>query len=160
MKRYIVRFVVLTCSCTLSATFGNAGAKSNDGWGVTVRKTKPRVKIEYKATPPNTATDEQICRATIAALMGRDPKTIKAKAENGIVHLSYLRARDHSRWSNRCRIQGKKIVWATATGRWRTHPLDGSITYNILQAKKEVEIIEEYFNKSLSRTKYKFNQLK
>lgn len=75
---------------------------------------------------------QQICRATIGAVMGRDPKTIKvSKVDSGIIHVSYSRSDDGTIWEQRCRIDGQKIVWATNSGRWREHPLDEVITHAV-----------------------------
>ena len=74
----------------------------------------------------------QICRATIGAIMGRDPKIIKMdKAEADVIHVSYIRANDGTAWNQRCRIQGMKVIWATETGRWRDDPLDEVISYTV-----------------------------
>jgi hypothetical protein len=73
---------------------------------------------------------QQICRAAIGALMGRDPKIIKvSKIDSGIIYLIYSRPDDGTIWEQRCRIEGQKLVWATKSGRWREHPLDEVITY-------------------------------
>ncbi len=83
------------------------------------------------AEPPKFNT-QQICRATIGTIMGRDPKIIKVnKVDADVIYLSYTRADDGSVWSQRCRIEGSKVIWATTTGRWREHPLDEVITYAV-----------------------------
>lgn len=72
----------------------------------------------------------QICRAAIGAMMGRAPSIIRVdKVSAGVVHVSYKRPDDGTSWSQRCRIEGAKIIWATASGRWRDHPSDEQVTY-------------------------------
>jgi hypothetical protein len=73
---------------------------------------------------------EQICKAGVAALMGRDPAIMKVtRKENGIVHLYYIRQDDGTMWAYRCTIEGARIIWASDTGRWRTQRDDEKITY-------------------------------
>lgn len=78
------------------------------------------------ADAPTTAA---ICKAGIAAVMGRDPKIIRAKDNGDIVRLSYVRENDGSLWEYRCKIEGSEIIWATKTGRWRTDPADEKLRY-------------------------------
>jgi hypothetical protein len=75
---------------------------------------------------------QQICRAAIGAVMGRDPKIIKVtKIDSGIIHMSYSRPDDGTIWEQRCRIEDQKVIWATKSGRWREHPLDEVITHAV-----------------------------
>ena len=74
----------------------------------------------------------KICRATIAALMGRNPKIIKVDKEDaGIVHVSYIRPDDGTLWEQRCRLEGARVLWATRSGRWRDDPRDETVTYSV-----------------------------
>lgn len=84
-----------------------------------------------------------VCRAAIAAIMGREPEAVKIDRANGDVHnLSYIRASDKSKWSFRCRVQGKEIVWASEPGRWRTEPRDEKVEYVIVNKGRSVVITE------------------
>ena len=83
----------------------------------------------------------QICRATIAALMSRDPQIIKVDSESeGITSLSYRRTSDGSFWSNRCKVTGQTVIWATKEGRWRDQPLDEKVSF---EQKGEALIIRQ-----------------
>ena len=82
----------------------------------------------------------RVCRAAIAAINGRDPAIIKVdKIEGGIAYVSYKRPDDGKKWKNRCRLEGKKVIWAavdldgpgSGPGRWRNDPADEVITYSI-----------------------------
>lgn len=80
-------------------------------------------------------TTEAICKAGIAVVMGRDPRTMTAFTSAGEVHISYIRPSDGTRWRTKCKLDGSKIIWAsdmpTDTGRWRTDPEDGLLLYEI-----------------------------
>lgn len=74
------------------------------------------------------AMQGKVCRAAIAAVMGRDPSIIRVTAnEGGIVDTRYTRD-DGTVWKNRCRVEPGRVVWAaidvngpgTGAGRWRT----------------------------------------
>ena len=76
-----------------------------------------------------------ICKAAVAAMMGRNPKIMTIdRREGGIVHLSYIRKDDGSHWAYRCRLEGDRVIWASDTGRWRTHPADEKILYSVSDA--------------------------
>ena len=83
----------------------------------------------YPAFAADKPTPAAICKAGIATLMDRDPKIIKAKENDGLVHLSYIRKEDRSLWQYRCKIEGSAIVWASKEGRWRTDPADEKLRF-------------------------------
>lgn len=72
----------------------------------------------------------QICKAAIAAIMGRDPRTMNTAVQSDdVISVSYTRPVDKSFWAYRCKLTGTKVIWATDSGRWRTHELDEDITF-------------------------------
>lgn len=85
-------------------------------------------------------SQSQICRATIGALMGRDPKIIKVdKVDAGVVYVRYIRPTDGTTWNQRCRFNGTRVIWATETGRWRVDPADEVINYAATQTTLSIE---------------------
>lgn len=104
-------------------------------------------------------TKEHICKAGIAKIMGRDPKTMQIlKNEAGVIHLQYVRKNDGSLWAYRCRVEGSQIVWASDSGRWRDHPLDEKITYAV--AGDVVTVKETFTNGDSTQGRFKKSQLK
>jgi hypothetical protein len=100
---------------------------------------------------PSRFTESQICRATVAAVMGRDPAIVKVeRTDNGVVRLYYFRPDDGKRWDYRCKVEGQKVVWATAEGRWRTHSQDETIQF---VSTGEVLTIEQRFTDGSKSTK-------
>jgi hypothetical protein len=117
-----------------------------------------RKKREAVATEA-VVTKEHICKAGIAKIMGRDPKTIKVlRNDGGIVHLQYVRTNDGSLWSNRCRVDGSRVMWASDTGRWRDDPLDEKVTYAV--TADTVTIKETFTDGSSSQKEFKASQLR
>jgi hypothetical protein len=86
-----------------------------------------------KPNPPQSSqsvTALQICKAAIAALMGRTPDIVSVTQETGgVLYLAYIRPSDRSTWRNRCKVNGTTVMWATEPGRWRDHPLDEKVTF-------------------------------
>ncbi|MBV7297468.1 hypothetical protein [Enterovibrio paralichthyis] len=84
-------------------------------------------------------TQEQICRASIAAIKGKSPtvmvvdKTeVEAETELNIFHISYKRPDDGKKWHFRCKIDKKRAVWAQGKdGRWRDQAQDPTIRFSI-----------------------------
>lgn len=69
----------------------------------------------------------RVCRAAIAAVMGRDPSIIQVTSTSGdIVQTRYTRD-DGTVWKNQCRVEDGRVIWAavdvngpgTGPGRWR-----------------------------------------
>jgi hypothetical protein len=86
---------------------------------------------------------EAICRTAIASIMGRDPKVIQVTRTAGdVLFLTYVRAMDNFVWTYRCRVEGNRVVWATEPGRWRDGPKDDEVFFEIVDAGKQLRIIE------------------
>ena len=110
--------------------------------------------VESRAPPSHALSDKElgrVCRATIAALMGRDPQIIHVvRVGGGLAYTSYARPSDGSVWKNRCGVEGDRVIWSTVDldgpgtgpGRWRTHPLDETITYTIDGTQVSITITE------------------
>jgi hypothetical protein len=113
---------------------------------------------ESKAAQAANFDQQQICRATIGAVMGRDPKIIKVSSvDSGIVHVSYSRPDDGTLWEQRCRFEGQKVIWATKAGRWRELPVDEVITYSVTGAS--LTISQKFADGSTSTKSYTRAQL-
>lgn len=123
------------------------------------REVAEERKKKETAAAETVITNEHICKAGIAKIMGRDPKIIKIlRSEGGIVRLQYIRTDDGSLWSNRCRIDGSSIMWASATGRWRDDPRDEKITFIV--AADTVTVKETFTDGSSSQRAFKASELR
>jgi len=86
-------------------------------------------------------SDQVLCRAAVASLMGRDINTIEVtRTQANITFTAYIRPSDGSVWRNRCRVDGPRIHWGTDVGRWRDHPLDEVVTYEVRGSKLTVRV--------------------
>jgi hypothetical protein len=109
---------------------------------------------ELKAVVPALSfSTEQICKAAIGTLMGRDPAIIKVtKSVAGVVFLQYIRPNDKSTWAYRCMLHGSEVIWATEpNGRWRIDPMDDLVTYEI--KNERLTVTEKFVNGSRSNEK-------
>ena len=92
---------------------------------------------------------EAICRTAIAAIMDRDPKTMKVtRTADDVLILTYDRPIDNFIWTYRCRIEGNRVVWASEPGRWREGPKDDKILFEVVNAGKQLRIIAIHRNGS------------
>ena len=100
----------------------------------------------------------QICKAAVATVMGRDPIIMSIDQVQGeVVYLSYIRQDDGKKWGYKCRLEGNRIIWGAYDGRWRTHPMDSIITF---QVKGDVLNIEDRFSDgSTNRKSFNLKQL-
>jgi len=82
----------------------------------------------------------QICKAGIATVMGRDPAIIRIDRVQGeVVYLSYIRKDDGKKWGYKCTLDGNRIVWGSDTGRWRTHKMDSKVFFYVEGSVLKVE---------------------
>jgi hypothetical protein len=103
-------------------------------------------------------TDQQICIAVVASVMGRNPSIVKVDSVKGnITYLSYVRSGDGTHWKYKCMLEGNKAIWATDTGRWRTDQYDSKITYSVRE--RELRISEKYPDGSGGTKKYSIEKL-
>lgn len=102
----------------------------------------------------------EICKATIAAMMGRDPQIIKLDRETeGVSFLSYVRADDGTLWTYQCKLVGNEVHWATPGGRWRDLPEDGKVFYKVEQDRSSVTIKQVFSDGSELSDSYTADQL-
>ena len=104
-------------------------------------------------------TPERICKAGIAAIMGRNPTSMRVTSnKSGVVSLYYIREDDGKKWSYKCRPEGQRIVWAADPGRWRNDPADEVIEYR--NAGDSIEIVQKFGDGSSSNEKFSGDSLK
>lgn len=97
---------------------------------------------------------ERVCSAAIAAEMFRPIDIIKTnKVDNNVVHLSYIREDDNTKWRYLCKLSQNKVLWAVPGGRWRNHPADTFITYEL--KGEQVIINRKHSDGSQSTKTYK-----
>lgn len=84
----------------------------------------------------------EICRASIAALMGRHVSIIKTDSVRGdIAYVGYVRPGDGTVWKQRCRVGNGTVVWAESLGRWRDNgKWDEIITYAVTDGDLAIAI--------------------
>jgi hypothetical protein len=100
---------------------------------------------------------EAICRTAIASIMGRDPKLMEVTLIVGdVLFLTYVRPMDNFVWTYRCRIEGNRVVWATEPGRWRDDPNDDEVFFEVVDAGKQLRIID--IHRDGSSTKQLFDR--
>jgi hypothetical protein len=103
-------------------------------------------------------TEQQICKATIAATMGRNPSIVKISSVQGnVTYLSYVRKSDNTQWKVRCKLEGNRVIWAADNGRWRTGQYDSKIIFSVNGS--ELKISEKYSDGSGDTKIFKIAQL-
>jgi hypothetical protein len=86
-----------------------------------------------------------LCRATIAAVMGSPIDIIRPDSGDGsVVHTVYGRG-DGTVWRNKCKFTGNSIVWAARDGRWRDRrDWDEAIAYEVDAATRWLTLTLSY----------------
>lgn len=107
---------------------------------------------------------QQICKAAVSAIMGRNPKIIKInRTKDGIVYLSYRRPDDGTRWAVKCKTEGTQVIWASdnpdSLGRWRTHPEDEKVYFSTPNGPSILHIQQRFSDGSTMVKSYKKSEL-
>jgi len=86
---------------------------------------------------------------------------MSSRVDGDVVWNSYVRENDGTRWSQRCRFEGSRIIWASDTGRWRTHPADERTTFQVFQGREEIllHIIDKYPDGSQTTRNFTLQEL-
>ena len=100
-------------------------------------------------------SNAQICKATIAALMGRDPSVMHLVGRNedgSAVAVRYARLSDGKVFDTECWIIGTRVVWRPYGGTWRNRQGDSEITYSI--NGKKITVMERFGSRDTIRKSF------
>jgi hypothetical protein len=98
-------------------------------------------------------SDVDVCKATIGAVMNRDPSIMVAADRGDLISVSYTRD-DGTSWAFKCKIQGSRVLWGNLDGRWRDTSMDSQISYRV--DGNTVTITELYSDGSRSEDSFSF----
>lgn len=104
----------------------------------------------------------QVCKATAAAMFGRDHKIMQLdKIQSGVAYVHYIRKDDGTTWAIKCKLINDQVMWASdnpdSTGRWRDDPADSVVKYSI--SGKKLTISEVYSDGSSTENTYSVKEL-
>lgn len=140
--RISVAIALGTLLCACGAESGPQAASSTDA----SPPAAPERTVAWRAPehPVSDAELGRICRATVAATMGRPVEIISVdRSSGGEADVRYTREEDRSVWKTRCRIDGDRVTWrgidafgpGSGLGRWRDGPYDSRITVAIFETR-------------------------
>ena len=67
---------------------------------------------------------------------------MRAKQDGPVTHVEYGLREGGVVWGYRCRMDGRRVMWASAKGRWNTHPKDAVITFGLADNQRQITITE------------------
>jgi len=103
-------------------------------------------------------SENQICKAGIAKIMGRNPAIIKIdRVANDAIYLSYVRQDDQTKWKYKCKVEGNRIIWGSDIGRWRIHPMDSKVSFKV--AGSSITVVDAFGDGSSSKETYSLEQV-
>lgn len=98
-----------------------------------------------------------LCRAVIAAVMARNPRTIAITSVVGSdATTSYKRESDGTTWTNKCSVTGNTVLWGTLEGRWRT---EDKITVNQSASGQVLTVVQRFGDGSVLEKRYPYADL-
>ena len=125
----------------------------------------PDYQEQFKEYRKGQEQAKSICRAAIGTVMGRDPGIIKATISDANpkeVELFYIRQNDGTRWEYKCKLEDNRAIWGIPSGRWRTLPEDGTVTFTISGSgdSASVTIEDKLGGSTISTKSFKLKQLR
>jgi hypothetical protein len=103
-------------------------------------------------------SNDQICKAALAAIIGRDPDSVKVdKQQDNIVYLHYIKQNDQSRVDYRCKLKGTTVVWAKGDEPWHEDPADGETKFKVAGGKLVFD--QKFADGSTSKQSYSAGEI-
>lgn len=85
---------------------------------------------------------------------------MRAKQDGTVIHVEYVLREGGAVWGYRCRVDGQRVMWASAKGWWNTHPKDPVITFELTGDQRYVTIIERSVDGSDEVTSFSLSKLR
>ncbi|WP_367916332.1 hypothetical protein [Leadbetterella sp. DM7] len=83
--------------------------------------------------------EKEISRFVVSTLYDKKPSLVRVISDGGIYHASYINSEGERR-STKIQFIGNNIRWGNSEGRWRDHPLDEQLSYEINGKKVFIKI--------------------
>lgn len=116
------------------------------------------ISVSAYAGDKGAFSENQICKAGIAKIMGRDPAIINIdRKANDAIYLSYVRKDDQSKWKYKCKLEDNRIIWGSDTGRWRSHPMDSKVTFKV--SGNSIKVVDSFSDGSSSSETYSLGKV-
>ena len=94
----------------------------------------------------------EIAKFTIVTIMDQKPQIINVKEKEGIYIVSYKQPEDGKKYEYKIKINGNRIVWGNADGRWRDTSYDEKLTYR--ENNDKLIIIQTFSDGSKSEKEF------
>lgn len=110
-----------------------------------IRSSYTDVSSEHNDSQTPTIDKPYVCRAAMAAIMGREVEIMKVRVVGDKYRISYTRPSDGTQWSLNCWFSQRRILWQSVEadgklGRVRDHPLDEVITYDYTKERTQIHL--------------------
>ena len=138
MSAAVAGLVFLLSGCGPAAGSSAASAQSPSEEAVLAQASDEATAIvETETIDADQSNHTLACRGTIAAVLGRPFTTVQpvsgSQGDEPLIMVRYERRDDGTEWTNRCQIQGNRVIWSRVDGDriepWRTGPNREAITY-------------------------------
>lgn len=154
--------VVTLCGCNEPQPTSPEDANIAVAGNVVMTAPTPSLHVDPSPVPLTATQTANVCKAGVATLMGRDPKTMKAKPlPDQLTRIEYRRSSDRKLWKFDCRIDGNKVIMRgfdqfgnDGPGRWRDGPDDETITFVV--DGDTVTVHDDYGDGSSDDRTYRF----
>jgi hypothetical protein len=148
-KKLIITFLIaiLFTSC-------KQNEQSNEIMHEKIKETDTVVEIvKIEENILKNFTYEDIARYTMASVMGKPTKIIKATKNKDLYFVSYIKKSDKQKLEYKVKFEGNKILWANIDGRLRNLEYDEKISFE--ENGEKLKIITTFSDMSQDIQEYK-----
>ena len=103
--------------------------------------------------------ETHLCKATIHAVIGANPKIMRTSEQFGSTIVAYNRESDGKFWDYMCRLDGDRMVWGSNGGRWHNHNMDEYIRVSVESETSTLKLHMIHSDNSSERYEFKLSEL-
>lgn len=155
---FFIASILASCGGSGTGTKSNskdASESASESLGVS-RKIVEESQVVIETAP---FTIDQLCKATISAVMGASPSIMRTSEQFGSTIVAYNRESDGKLWDYMCRVNGDRVIWGSNGGRWHDHDTDEDIRVSVDSKTSTLKIRMIHSDNSSERYEFNLSEL-
>ena len=158
LAAFFITLILASCDGSGTGTKSNSKDVSESS-SESLRVSRNIVEESQVVIETAPFTIDQLCKATISAVMGASPSIMRTSEQFGSTIVAYNRESDGKLWDYMCRLDGDRVVWGRNGGRWHDHDADEDIRVSIDSKTSTLKIRMVHSDNSSERHEFNLSEL-